>query len=163
MNDLLQQAVCHPAFEKAVQHFQQIHKQPLAILGIALLLVATSGCGADGQQTIKGTVTLDGTPLSDGRISLQPTQSGSTASAAITEGAYTIPLSVESHPTSFVVRISSPQPTGKMISHPDAPGGKMEEIRESIPDRYNNASELTIELNSPADDTFDFDLIRATK
>ncbi|CAK9037551.1 Arylsulfatase A (ASA) (Cerebroside-sulfatase) [Durusdinium trenchii] len=121
-------------------------------------MAATVGCGSQGNSGVSGTITLDGAPLSTGRVSLAPTGSGTSASGGIVDGKYTVPLKVDAYPAAYVVRVSSPQPTGRMIAHPDGPNGKMEEIAEVIPPRYNAASELTITLNSASDHEFNFDL-----
>lgn len=122
------------------------------------VLLLCAGCSSDSGETVSGTITLDGTPLSQGRVTLVPLEKGPTSGGAIVDGEYSVLLKLESLPAKYLVQISSIQPTGRMIKHPDGPDGQMEETREVIPARYNAASELTIELNDNQSAPFDFNL-----
>jgi hypothetical protein len=65
---------------------------PACLLGLVLLLVATSGCGGgDKKLTINGTVTYKGQPISGGMLQFAATQGGAPAAAVINkDGTYSM-------------------------------------------------------------------------
>ena len=126
---------------------------------LSLALLVCAGCNSQSGQTVAGTITLDGAPLSQGRITLVPLDKGPSGGGAVVDGEYSLQLNLDSLPARYSVQISSIQPTGKLIKHPDGPGGELEETREVIPSRYNSASELTIELTTDQPEPFDFNLV----
>lgn len=65
-----------------------LHLRRSFFLGMFTLLIsATLGCG--GKGTVKGTVTIDGSPLPAGRIAFIPSK-GVAASGEIKDGQYTV-------------------------------------------------------------------------
>jgi hypothetical protein len=130
----------------------------LLLLGLAAL----AGCGPAEQRVhVWGEVTLNGEPLESGRISFRPsagTQSP-TAGGLITAGRYEIPRDLGPAPGTFEVEIWSPQKTGKQVpaGAPAPPGTLVDEVKESVPARYNQRSTLTVELQ-PGDQPRNFAL-----
>src|SRR5262249_33435781 len=117
---------------------------------LALALSAASCTGESSLVTITGSVTLDGAPLPDGDILFTPadTQFGSEA-AKIENGAYRATL--RPGQSKVQIRASRPVPGKK---------GPMGEqlIEDYIPPKYNNQSDLTIEV-SKSQRKHDFQLL----
>lgn len=127
-------------------------------------VTALVGCGSTGTQEISGTVTLDGKEIEEGQIEFVPIEStkGPTAGAPIQQGKFTVPAVANGLVTNGVYRvsISSMVGSGQFSRNPVAPGGKSEALKESIPSRYNEASELKITVSpNPAENTHVFQLI----
>ena len=126
----------------------------------AALFVIVAGCSSGGDaEPVTGTVTFDGAPLADGRITFEPAgQQGSGGGAVIADGSYSVPGGdVGLLPGSYRVSISA---VGGGSSADDAPGagGPAAMGSELIPAKYNTDSELTAEVTADGDNTFDFDL-----
>ncbi len=125
------------------------------VAGFVLLLVVQPGCrGSDGMSGVSGTVTLDGKPLESGAISFIPVDGQSTtAGGEIKQGHY----SVQVPPAAMKVSISSPKVVGKkkLYDTPDSP--EMEVTQEAVPARYNEQTELKIDVKSGTNKQ-DFDL-----
>jgi hypothetical protein len=133
-------------------------------------LVVLVGCGSQqadpfNRAAVAGQVTLDGTPLAEGDILFIPLSGGTMAGGKIKEGKYK--LARHEGPTVGPnrVEIRSVQPTGRIIESPvtpegdGAPGdGKVMEHKELVPKRYNNESELKIDVQQGADNSSDFKL-----
>jgi hypothetical protein len=116
---------------------------------IACLCIAT-GCGTS-TRVIEGSVTLDGKPLPSGAISFEPTDSlGRPFGGDILDGCYRIEIPPEQAHGTSVVRIMSPQPTGRKVpaGPPAARGATIDEIAEAIPAQYNNKSTLKVDLST---------------
>jgi hypothetical protein len=130
------------------------------------ITLCACGCGASDTQVVEGIVTLDGQPLEQGQIEFTP-MSGSTgpiAGAAIENGHYKVPAVAQGLQTGGVYRvaITSMVGSGQFIFHPEAPGGKMESLKNIVPDRYNEESELQIEVSArAAENVHDFTLTSA--
>lgn len=122
-----------------------------ALLGVSLI----AGCSEDdGAAEVWGTVKVDGAPAASGAISFFPVDGRSSpVGANIDEGAYAtrVPLGAAT------VEIRVPKVTGEQRVY-DAPDSPVKEIRtESLPEKYNNASELQIEVKSGGNEE-NFDL-----
>ncbi|WP_145251040.1 hypothetical protein [Aeoliella mucimassa] len=129
-----------------------------ALAAVVTVAFALAGCQGGNGVTLSGKVTLDGQDVPNGRISFVPLGAGPTASARIEAGKYEVLISEVPLPANYLVRVSSMQPTGIMIKHPDAEGGQLAEEKEVIPAKYNTNSELTIELTSSMEPTWDIEL-----
>lgn len=132
-----------------------------ALIGLALLLIG--GCGHADTQVVTGSITLDGQPLAHGQIEFTPTGAtrGPIAGATIENGRYQVPAVAQGLKTGGVYRvmISSMVGSGRFIRHPEAPGGKMEALKNVVPPRYNDQSELTITISAqPDENVHDFSL-----
>lgn len=117
----------------------------LLLLGLCLLL---TGCSR--TPIIEGTVTLDGTPIDGGAILLQPlagTQ-GANVGGDITAGKVRLAGPSAAAIGKHRVEIRWVRKTGRMVPIPTDPHGpeRMEEIGETVPERYNAQSTLEIEV-----------------
>ena len=129
-----------------------------ALLCVALSVVAFSGCKPDdGLCDVEGKVTLDGQPLATGTINIGPMagQSGTGVGGKIENGMYKVRASegemIVAIRSQKMVKIENP--TEDDIAH-----GVTERDEEQIPDKYNNRSELKINVVKGQKNVFDFDL-----
>lgn len=123
--------------------------------------LAASGCtgSADplGRQEISGSVTLDGQPLDTGSIRFEPQEGGATASGAmIVNGVYAVPANQGLAPGVYRVFITaveadSEKRTGEEVMNNPGPPKK-----ELIPAKYNQQSEVTVEVKAESPNNFDF-------
>ena len=134
----------------------------LHLLVMMLIGCIAEGCGSkDGldRKAISGVVTLDGQPLGDGAILLEPeTNQGVTAvGATIRRGAFAIAQDQGPVPGPYWVRIYA-------SSGAQAPPGKGQTDRtrrpmvERLPDVYNARTELRADVTSRGPNRFRFDL-----
>lgn len=128
-----------------------------AMASVALLI----GCSQSPTQAVSGTVTFDGAPLATGEIEFAPAAgtTGPTAGATIEGGSYSLPAVAQGVKTNgtYTVRIVSMAPSGEFVFHPAEPSGKREGLKNIIPAKYNESSELTITV-APGDNVHNFDL-----
>jgi hypothetical protein len=112
-----------------------------ALAALVVLCVVCPGCSDDKMVRLSGTVTLDGAPLEKGTISLAPADGNApTAEALVTAGKY----EVKTMPGAKNVVIHGLKKVGTRRYHPDDPGSPMVDVNEeTVPARYNTASELT--------------------
>ncbi len=136
----------------------------LSDLGMLLVLILGAGCGSDdsgGRRAISGVVTLDGQPLGNGVIRLEPRSaddSGIAVGATIRRGSFAIAREEGPTPGSYRVRIYSPSgvqaPPGK---------GQSENTRrpmvERLPAAYNAETELQADVSADGPNHFRFDLL----
>jgi hypothetical protein len=137
--------------------------RPIAALsGLALLMgAALLGCGnADaGRAAVSGKVAFDGQPLPTGQIAFEPQGPGRFGIAQIVDGAYQMPSQQGPTPGKYIVRITADRPSGKPAAAPPAGGRPAGESYEQyIPAKYNERSELSIEIAAGATAVHDFDL-----
>jgi hypothetical protein len=140
--------------------FRLSSKWPALALSAAILPLL-AGCGDDASANrgaLSGAVTIDGKPLEQGSILLNPTDGtkGSSSGTEIKNGHYEISR-VDGPAIGWNrVEIRATRKTGKMIQKPFAPAGQMaEEQVESIPPQFNSQSILKVEIK-PGDNTADF-------
>ncbi len=124
------------------------------------LVVPASGCGG-GSASIKGAVTLDGTPVESGHVNFVPIEGtpGAGARAQVVNGQYSVEAAARASPGVYRVEISARRKTGKKIpvGSPAPPGTMADEEVEAVPVRYNKSSTLREELKGGAN-TRDFSL-----
>ena len=125
-----------------------------------LLLLA--GCGGSKYPTapVSGTVRMNGKPLPDAALTFQP-GGGGMASVGVTDkdGRYTLEF-YDSGQSGAVVathrvlirthRRSNTEDTSSDVSNPN--------LRDPIPQRYNDNTELTMEVPAEGTESADFDL-----
>ena len=132
-----------------------MQKKIVSIVAFSCVLacfVAFVGCQkSDGLCSVEGTVTLDGTPIADGRINFGPMagSSGTATGATIVNGKY----SARASAGEMVVTIRSQKK--ETIQDPDH--GDMVQMTELVPEKYNQQSELKATIQ-PGNKKFDFDL-----
>jgi hypothetical protein len=131
---------------------------------VTTLLVATLacayGCGAnDGPQAVSGSVTYRGKPLTHGTVTFLTTSGapGPAAGALVTDGRFEVPAARGLEPGTYRVAISAPEPGG-VLTREEKAAGASPKARESLPAKYNAATELTAEVRAGAENRFDFDL-----
>jgi hypothetical protein len=119
----------------------------------ALAALALSGCG---PSRIQGTVRYGGEPVDQGGIAFvrEGGESGAEnrATGAIQEGRYN--LEKVPAPGAYRVQIYWHKKTGRKIG---PPGEATDERKQAIPPRYNEKTELKVEVK-PGRNTLDFDL-----
>jgi hypothetical protein len=112
----------------------------VVVFGLFLGQALAGGCSSGtGKGTVSGEVTLDGHPLQEGRIRFMPEDSQSPpVDTAIVDGRFqaTVPVGPKR------VEISARKVVGKrrMYDTPNSP--VVDEVRELLPARYNDRSEL---------------------
>jgi hypothetical protein len=120
----------------------------ILLVGLAIVL---PGC-SDGTLSITGKVTLDGTPLQEGKIRFVPADGqGPTAEAVITAGSYEVALL----PGAKKVVIEGWRKVGEEKVTPDDPSSPMIDIMDPIvPERYNKNTELSCEIGAGGEQNF---------
>jgi hypothetical protein len=113
----------------------------------AILLVAIVpllGCSEKKVALLSGLVTVDGTPIENGSISLMPAERNApTAEAIIAAGKYTL----TTLPGAKNVSIHGFQKVGTRRYHEGDPSSPMVDVNEEIvPARYNIQTELKADL-----------------
>lgn len=133
----------------------------LFFVGITAWALALNGCSKDGYQelglvAVSGVVTLDGNPLSGAQIGFESEDKRVATGTTDASGKYTLMYDSNTPgvtPGAKVVRITT--------AAAEAEGGGAAEgqalAKETIPARYNTASELKVEV-SPSNNKFDFEL-----
>lgn len=124
---------------------------------IAGLFAAMLMCGcAERSVSIAGRVTLDGKPLESGSITFIPLDGthSADAGAVISQGGYEVRSPLGIAPGAFRVEIRSQRKTGKRIlaGSPLPPGTMVDEVVEIVPEKYNTASTLRVELKAANND-----------
>lgn len=123
-----------------------------------VLLFAAVGCGGgdNGPQTypISGQVTYAGEPVASGRIAfLPPADAGGPSYAfELSDGRYTGDVSAGPKR----VEIYGSFETGEMES--DDTGEKQIPVLESLPDKYNQSSELEVTISEGSNEDVNFEL-----
>jgi hypothetical protein len=120
-----------------------------AVLGGAIFI---AGCEEPTTGTVTGMVTVDGAPAERGAIDFFPADGkASTAGAEIVDGQYTAQVAFGQSK----VEIRVPKVVGERKLY-DAPNSPMKPVMvESLPAKYNDASELTIDVQ-PGENRKDF-------
>jgi hypothetical protein len=110
---------------------------------------------------VEGDVSLDGTPIPAGTISLEPVGGdGPSTGGTITAGHYKLLGNAAPLPGKKLVRIFAGRKTGRKIpaSMPAPPGTLFDEYKQYIPDIYNTHSKLTCEVVCQGSNQIDFRL-----
>jgi hypothetical protein len=119
-------------------------------------LALTAGCGGgSGTGEVSGNVTVDGKPAPRGSsITFFPTDGKApTAGGSIEDGKYTVRVPVGT----AKIEIRAPRPVRKSTEVKEGPGPQGDQIEESLPDKYNNQSELRLDVH-PGKNPRDFEL-----
>lgn len=127
-----------------------------AICTLALVVPLFLGCG-NRRPVMEGRITLDGVPVRKGAIQLKPADGkGQTAGTGVVDGLYKMDCSLGT----MKVIVNWPQVHGKMMD-PGGSGQMIDRYVESVPDRYNDKSELTATIK-PGLNKHDFNLEGST-
>jgi hypothetical protein len=121
----------------------------------AALLIA--GCGSSGPERygVSGTVKYKGEPIKMGTISFRA-DDGSTGGAQIKDGQYDIPAAGGLTPGKYRVAINYPDPKAPKPRE-DEPPGEVVEVRDLLPDKYHNNTELIADIKAESNKV-DYDL-----
>jgi len=126
-------------------------------VGYVILVMTTVviGCGRGTDRcAVSGSVTLGGQPVDPGSVQFAPmgNNQASASGAPIIDGSYSIGRDGGLLPGKYLVRIYWPEKNtlgqGRGVPLP----------KERVPAKYNINSELTVEVQSGADNQFDFNL-----
>jgi hypothetical protein len=136
---------------------------PLLFVAIGLTASGCSGSGDDlPREAVSGTVTLDDQPLAAGTISFTPSDKsgGNSGSGAIKDGKFSIARAEGLVPGSYVVAIYS---SAKEVEQtkPASPGKLDRKAlpKESIPSKYNSASELKADIPKGGTSSLNYPLV----
>lgn len=135
----------------------------LAMIPCLLIPVGLVGCGkaGAGRGAIHGVVKLDGQPLEKGSILFSPLNGvkGTATGVSIAEGRYSLSKEIGPAVGTNRVEIRALRKTGNMIQKPKGRQGELvEEYAEAVPERFNSASTLTVDVQV-GDNMVDFDVL----
>ncbi len=130
------------------------------IFAAALLGAACLGCSENKLAQVSGLVTIDGTPVEKGTISLMPADGNApTAEAIVIDGKYMLTL----FPGTKNVSIHGVKKIGTRRFREQEPSSPMVDVTEEIvPARYNSQSDLTAEVKV-GPQTLDFALTSSSE
>lgn len=139
---------------------RSVRYSPCVVTGVILMFAVAilPGCrGSDAPPLgeVEGTVTLDGQPLADARISFYP-QEGGRSSEAVTDasGHYVLRYTDAAGAKVGVHKVSI---STFEESRQEDDGSKIPGVPEKVPAKYNTESTLTQEVKS-GKQTINFDL-----
>ena len=132
----------------------------------ATVVLLALGCGSNKFAPVSGTVTLNGQPLANASVSFQPVAPGGTVEAGVGSSGKTGPngeftLVSSTGQTGAVVgqhrvRISAlEKQAGETDARPPRGGWPM---KDKVPAKYNNKSELTVDVPSGGTPNANFEL-----
>jgi hypothetical protein len=129
--------------------------------GLLIALFMGAGCGGESATgEVSGTVTVDGkVPPPGSSITFFP-MDGKTASAGglLEDGKYTVRVPVGMAKIEIrVPRPVIPRPVRKSKEVKEGPGAEGEVVEESLPAKYNDQSELRLDVQ-PGKNPKDYDL-----
>lgn len=126
---------------------------------VVLSLLTLSGCGAaseDGTYPVSGTISYKGKPLKSGYIAFVPdtTQlgAGKAYSCQIEDGKF----EGVSSPGTKTIQVHSSWETGEMMAMDDGSG--MVPKQASLPAKFNEKSQIQVELKEEPNENLTFDL-----
>ncbi|HTN77877.1 MAG TPA: hypothetical protein VL096_21615 [Pirellulaceae bacterium] len=132
-----------------------------AIAGIGLAMVSFTGCGDSGavnQVKVSGKITMDGTPLETGVVSFMPADGkGASAGATIANGQYSALVA----PGLKKVSIYAEKVVGQQPRDPQDPAGeKTDVVQQLVPKKYNDNSQLQLDVPATGNNAADFALTK---
>jgi len=119
-----------------------------------------SGCGdtGEGLVPVRGTVTLDGIPLSDAEIIFRPANGRPSLGKTDSQGKYQLRYSAEKTGVLVGTHAVTISTAGDQPDDEDAPTGK-----ERVPAEYNTRTTLTAEVKAGLTEPINFDLTSTSK
>jgi len=144
-----------------VDQLQLDHGNRSMVLTICVVISALVGCESrqGGRVAVSGSVSYDGKPLESGQVVFEPQGPGRMAIAQVVDGHYSIARERGPMPGKYVVRITAARPTGAKASSGRLSGNEVRDVYEQfLPARYNEASELSVEIGATPRLEHDFEL-----
>jgi hypothetical protein len=128
------------------------------LLGVVSMLVS-AGCRDKGPRlySVSGNVSFNGKPIEMGEITFAPVGgAGRPDSAVISNGNYQVKVTEGSK----IIKVSAVSTDPELVGPPppDMPPGGFNPPREYIPERFNEQSTLTAQVEAKNGQVFDFDL-----
>ena len=112
---------------------------------LLLALLLATGCGIENVGIVSGTVNVDGSPALDGSIVFVPTDGKhAPAGGPITDGVFKV--TAPTGPSKVEIRV--PKIVGKIRIYNTKDSPIQDDMRESLPPRYNDETELTYDIPS---------------
>jgi len=117
-------------------------------IGLGLLLLVAVGCGKESSMgQLTGTVTVDGQPVEGGSIAFFPTDGKSqTTGGMIRLGDYS--AQVPFGPAKVEIRVPKIMGKQKLYNTPDS--DELPIVRETLPAKYNDRTELMVDIQPGA-------------
>lgn len=132
------------------------------LASVALTLFVGCSNPDSGRASVSGKVTFDGEPVKTGQIAFEPQGQGRFGIAQIVDGAYQMPPQQGPTPGKYTVRITANRPTGKppQATPDNSDNGRPtgESYEQYLPVKYNERSELTVEIGAEPNAVHDFAL-----
>lgn len=137
-----------------------IHVRGCGAIGL-LCMSLFLGCGSDdglNRKAIKGSITVDGTPIPNGSINFEPLFKGGVGSGAvISKGAYSIEQKDGLPPGKYRVQITGDDGENFGVSEGKMPGDEiMPAKKQLVPTSWNAKSKHEIEVLDKGPFVFDF-------
>jgi len=133
------------------------------ILLLVCVVLFSSGCGSEYQTApVSGTVKMNGKPLANASLTYQP-MGGGMASTGITDanGRYTLTFLYSEDEGAIVTTHRVIIRTARKTNTEDTSNDRADpSARDPIPRRYNDATELTMDVPADGTDSADFELKR---
>ena len=137
-------------YARIEEEIMRSHRLVRRMVGLVLLGMIC-GCGTSdpsGRRAISGAVTLDGAPLEQGSISLQPADGAKYSSGAvISKGRYTIPKDKGLPPGKYRVVISAVKPGTGLTLPRERCRQEVGVPRRACPAQWNTNSNQFIEID----------------
>lgn len=134
--------------------------QWLSVLALSACIGMITGCGNSGpkRNSVAGTVSFKGEPVKYGSISFRSAGGGkSVGTADIKDGKFLIVPEVGLPAGDYDVAITYPDPKVPAPRGDEAPGVALP-VREMLPAKYNDKSELKATIKDGVNDAVNYDL-----
>jgi hypothetical protein len=120
----------------------------VAQMGALGALVIAAGCGRP-QTSVRGTVTLDGKPLSKAIVQFWPERGNASTAVAVTDaqGRFATPLK----PVPFKVTLVAQIVDGKKANPENPSGPLIDNYKDVVPKLYVNADKTPLRIEPVAD------------
>src|SRR5215207_384142 len=128
-----------------------------ALVPLATALLFLIGCKPEAKRYgVSGVVKYKGEPVKFGTISFR-SDDGQTGGAQVVDGKYEIPAATGLPPGKYQVAVTYPDPKAPKPKEGEPPG-VVAEVKDLLPDKYNNKTELTAEIKAESNNVVNFDL-----
>ena len=142
-------------FSLSVPLLTGVMREYILLVALLPILSFAAGCGGEeGLGMVNGVVKMDGKPLPDAAVEFNPDRGKGLTSYGRTDksGAYYM-MATRSDKGAAVGKNKVSITTYNLIDN----GGKITSVPELVPTKYNQSTELEVDVRSGSN-TFDFDL-----